>query len=110
MPSRNTFSKLQKNNPIVLHLLFSGQSYALRLTTFSSQLITTCAVNKERDNGSIIESTVTLISGASHSLIKRCSLVVMGDNDNLNGAVTLDQTDVLPWQRGSGRLLWVNKL
>lgn len=58
--------------------------------------------NKQRpDKGFIIESTVTLFSGASLGLIKDCSLVVMGDNDNLNRAVTLDQTGMLPWQRGS---------
>ena len=58
--------------------------------------------SKQRaDSGSIIESTVILISGASLTLIKHRSLVVMGDNDNLNRAVTLDQTDVLPWQQGS---------
>lgn len=58
--------------------------------------------NKQReDKGSVIESTAVLISGASLTLIKRCSSVVMGDNDNVNRAVTLDQTDVSPWQRGS---------
>lgn len=58
-----------------------------------------CVINK--DKASIIESTAVLISGASLILIKHHSLVVMGDNDNLNRAVTLDQTDMLPWQQGS---------
>lgn len=57
------------------------------------------ARNKQRQ--SLIESTVILLSGASFILIKRRSSVVTGDNDNLNGAVTLDQTDTLPWQQGS---------
>lgn len=62
------------------------------------------------DNGCLIESTVTLISGASLTLIKWHSLVVMGDNDNLNRAVTLDQTDVLPWQQGSVGLRYMRRM
>ena len=69
-----------------------------------------CAVNKEKTKGFIIESTVILISGASLTLIRDCSLVVIGDNDSLNGAVTLDQTDKLSWQRGSVGLLCVRRL
>lgn len=60
-----------------------------------------CVAKQRADKGPVIESTVVLISGASLTLIKHCSLVVMGDNDTPNGAVTLDQTDMLPWQRGS---------
>lgn len=68
---------------------------------FGLRLMTMCVTNKDQTKGSVIESTVVLISGASLTLIKHRSSVVTGDNDNLNRAVTLDQTDVLPWQQGS---------
>lgn len=99
MPSCNTFSKIQKRR-VVLYLLFLAKLCFQTNDFFVTANNNVCS-KQRADNGSIIESTVILISGASLTLIKRCSLVVMGDNDNLNRAVTLDQTDVLPWQRGS---------
>lgn len=52
-----------------------------------------CVTNKGQTKAWVIESTVVLVSGASLALIKQRS--------SLNGAVSLDQTNVLPWQQGS---------
>lgn len=87
---------------------FPAGSYVLRQTTFF--VIANMSVSRKQraDKGSVIESTVVLISGASLSLIKHRPLVVMGDNGSPNRAVTLDQTGVLPEDGGSVglRRLW----
>lgn len=99
IPSCNTYSKIQIRS-FVLYLLFLAKLCFETNDFFVTANDNVC--NKQRaDKGSVIESTVVLISGASLTLIKNCSSVVMGDNDNLNRAVTPDQTDVLPWQQGS---------
>lgn len=56
-------------------------------------------MDKGQNEKSVNESTAILVSGAALYLIKICSLVAMGSNGADNGAVTPDQTDVLPQGR-----------
>lgn len=89
---------------IVFYLLFMAKLCFGTNDFFIAAKNNVC--NKQRaDKDLIIESTVILISRASLTLIKECSLVVIGDNDNLKRAVTLDQIDMLPWKQGSVSLL-----
>lgn len=55
-----------------------------------------CGADNGQNEKSVIESTAVLVSRAALYLIKICLLVAMGSNDGDNGAVTLDQTDMLP--------------
>lgn len=77
-------------------MCFSRWSYVLRRNNFFVTANKNVSSKQRADKGSVIESTVVLISGASLSLIKHRSLVVMGDNGSLNRAVTPDQTGLLP--------------
>lgn len=93
--------KKKKKGSTVLCLLFLAKLCFGTNGFFVTANDNVCGEQRGGQKAPVIESTVVLISGASLTLIKRRWLVVMGDNDTLNRAVTLDQTDVFPRQLGS---------